>query len=123
MGMRGAAMIDDNERREIADNLRYEADYPGSPVQYMEQFIGDLRHIILGEYAIQFDYSEMFSRLADLIDPDGGQARDAAKMAGSDSDTWQSLYDDTSGCGESEPDLKEFVRRAKALAERGSDGR
>lgn len=34
-------------------------------------------------------------------------------------DTWQSLYDDTSGCGDSEPDFKEFVRRCKALAERG----
>ena len=120
MGVRGAAMITDSERREVADNLRYEADYPGHPIQYMEQFIGDLKHILFGEYAVQFDYSEMFLRLADLIDPDNGHLRDAAKMQEIDADTWQSLYDDTSGCGESEPDLKEFVRRAKALSARGA---
>ena len=36
-------MISDEDRREVARRLRYEADYPGYAVQYMEQFIGDGR--------------------------------------------------------------------------------
>ena len=56
------------EKRTIAENLRYEANYPSRPVRYMEQFIEDLRQIIIvdGGHA---DYSELFSRLADLIEP------------------------------------------------------
>lgn len=62
-------MITDDERREVAENLRHEADYPGHPVQYMEQFIGDLRTIIFSDALCDSDYSEIFSRLADLVEP------------------------------------------------------
>ena len=64
-----------DEKRTIAENLRYEADYPGRPVQYMEQFIMDLRQIIISDGGY-IDYSEMFSRLADLIEPAMGEAEE-----------------------------------------------
>ena len=64
-----------DEKRTIAENLRYEADYPGRPVQYMEQFIEDLRQIIISDGGY-IDYSEMFNRLADLIDPAMGEAEE-----------------------------------------------
>ena len=69
------ACIDD-ERREVAENLRYAADYPGRTIQYMEQFIGTLRDVIFSDVCSGADYSEMFQRLAELIDPDGGEADD-----------------------------------------------
>lgn len=62
-------MPTDTERREVAERLRYEADYPGYAVQYMEQFIGDLRQVLFGDLNPTADYSEMFARLADLIEP------------------------------------------------------
>ena len=62
-------MISDEDRREVARRLRYEADYPGYAVQYMEQFIGDLRQVLFEDLNPTADYSEMFARLADLIEP------------------------------------------------------
>lgn len=64
------------EKRTIAENLRHEADYPGRPIQYMEQFIMDLRQIIISDGGY-VDYSELFSRLADLIDPAMGEVEEA----------------------------------------------
>lgn len=63
-------MVTYDERRALAENLRYAADYPGRPIQYMEQFIGALREIIFSDVCSGADYSEMFQRLADLIDPE-----------------------------------------------------
>lgn len=62
-------MVDDSERREVERRLREEADYPGHAVQYMEQFISDLRQVLFGDLNPTADYSEMFARLADLIEP------------------------------------------------------
>lgn len=62
-------MPTDDERREVAARLREEADYPGHAVQYMEQFISDLRQVLFGDLNPTADYSEMFARLADLIEP------------------------------------------------------
>lgn len=67
-------MPTDDERREVAESLRYAADYPGRPVQYMEQFIEELREAIFSDVCSGADYSEMFQRLAELIDPDGSDA-------------------------------------------------
>ena len=67
-------MVSDDERSEVAENLRYAADYPGRPIQYMEQFISELRETIFSDVCSGADYSEMFQRLAELIDPDGGEA-------------------------------------------------
>ncbi|WP_072500347.1 hypothetical protein [Olsenella phocaeensis] len=63
--------VTDGERREVAENLRSLADYPGQPVRYAEQFRDLLQYEVFSglEY---HDYSETFIRLADLIDPDGG---------------------------------------------------
>lgn len=58
-----------NERRAVAARLREEADYPGHAVQYMEQFISDLRQVLFGDLNPTADYSEIFARLADLIEP------------------------------------------------------
>ena len=68
-------MPTDTERREAARRLREEADYPGHAVQYMEQFISDLRQVLFGDLNPTADYSEMFTRLADLIDPDCEEGR------------------------------------------------
>ena len=62
-------MPTDDERREVVENLRYAADYPGHIVQYMEQFINMLREVIFSDVCSGADYSEMFQRLADLIEP------------------------------------------------------
>ena len=67
-------MVSEDERREVAENLRYAADYPGTPIQYMEQFISMLREVIFSDVCSGADYSEMFQRLAELIDPDGGDS-------------------------------------------------
>ena len=58
----------DEECREVAENLRILADYPGQPVRYAEQFRDLLQDEVFPglEY---HDYSETFTRLADLIDP------------------------------------------------------
>lgn len=67
-------MVSDEKRSEVARSLRYFADYPGRPIQYMEQFINILREVIFSDVCSVADYSEMFQRLAELIDPDGGDA-------------------------------------------------
>ena len=65
--VRGA--MENDERARVARRLREEADYPGHAVQYMEQFISDLRQLLFGDLNPTADYSEMFARLADLIEP------------------------------------------------------
>lgn len=69
-------MVSDEKRRDVAGALRYFADYPGRPLQYMEQFINILREVIFSDVCYRADYSEMFQRLADLIDPESGQNLD-----------------------------------------------
>lgn len=63
-------MVGDKKRREVAENLRYLADYPGVPVRYAEQFRDELSAVVLHD-GFTHDYSELFSRLADLIEPFG----------------------------------------------------
>lgn len=58
-----------DERRDIAENLRYAADYPGYEIRYMEQFVSELRETIFCDVCSDADYSEIFQRLTDLIDP------------------------------------------------------
>lgn len=58
------------ERRRLAGNLRYLADYPGQAVQYAEQFRNLLEEGLLHDCE-PHDYSEIFARLADLIEPEG----------------------------------------------------
>lgn len=52
----------------MAENLRYLADYPGTPVQYAEQFRNELSAVVLPD-GFTHDYSELIQRLADLIEP------------------------------------------------------
>lgn len=61
-------MASDSERREVAENLRYLADYPGAPVRYAEQFRDELSAVVLPD-EFTHDYSELIQRLADLIEP------------------------------------------------------
>ena len=69
-------MISDEERREVAENLRYLADYPGAPVRYAEQFRDELSAVVLPD-GFTHDYSELIQRLADLIEPAMGEAEEA----------------------------------------------
>ena len=61
-------MASDSERREVAENLRYLADYPGAPVRYAEQFRDELSAVVLPD-GFTHDYSELIQRLAGLIEP------------------------------------------------------
>ena len=61
-------MASDSERREVAENLRYLADYPGAPVRYAEQFRDELSAVVLPD-GFTHDYSELIQRLADLTEP------------------------------------------------------
>lgn len=61
-------MTSDQERREVAENLRYLSDYPGAPVRYAEQFRDELSAVVLPD-GFTHDYSELIQRLADLIEP------------------------------------------------------
>ena len=60
-------MATDTERRDVAENLRYLADYPGAPVRYAEQFRDELSAVVLPD-GFTHDYSELLQRLADLIE-------------------------------------------------------
>lgn len=56
------------EKREVAENLRAQAAYPGNSSTYMEAFIEDLKQIIdinnMGN-----NYGDLYDVLADLIEP------------------------------------------------------
>ena len=61
--------VTDDERCKAAENLRYLADYPGAPVQYAEQLRDELYGAVFSD-GLAHDCSELFTRLADLIEPD-----------------------------------------------------
>lgn len=63
-------MATDDERREVAENLRYLADYPGAAVRYAEQLRDELCAVVLPD-GYTHGYSELLQRLADLIEPKG----------------------------------------------------
>lgn len=57
-----------DERREVAEELRYLADFPGQPIRYAVQLRDELFDVVLG-LDERWDYSGLLSRLADLADP------------------------------------------------------
>ena len=61
-------MINDNERREVAENLRNLT--IGHCIQYKEQFFDELAEVVVGFDNYQ-DFDAVLEKLADLIDPDG----------------------------------------------------
>lgn len=56
------------DRRDIAENLRSIAEFPGRHVRYVEQFKELLEDEIFPDVEYH-DYSDMFEQLANLIDP------------------------------------------------------
>lgn len=72
-------MITDKVRREVAENLRYLADYPGAPVQYAEQLRDELYGAVFSD-GLAHDCSELFTRLADLIEPSEPKVRCVAEV-------------------------------------------
>ena len=62
-------VISDKQRREVAENLRYLT--IGSPVRYKEQFFDELADVVLDVWE-PWDFNILFEKLADLIDPEGG---------------------------------------------------
>lgn len=60
--------ISDDERREVAENLRSLA--IGHFIQYKEQFFDELAEVVLG-FEDFHDFNAVLEKLADLIDPDG----------------------------------------------------
>lgn len=57
------------ERREMAENLRHLA--IGHPIKYKEQFFDELAEAVVG-FEDYHDFDVVLDRLADLIDPEGG---------------------------------------------------
>lgn len=67
-------MISDTERREVAENLRYLADYPGAPMRYAEQLRDELYGVVFPD-GLAHDCYELLQRLADLIEPSEPQVK------------------------------------------------
>lgn len=86
-------MPTDDERREVAENLRYLADYPGAPVQYAEQLRDELYGAVFSDW-LAHDYSELLQRLADLIDPGDSQSSVTESQKHCDRDALLELVDE-----------------------------
>lgn len=63
------ALVTDEERREVAENLRSLT--IGSSIQYKEQFFYELSSVVLEPWDYH-DFNAVLEKLADLIDPEGG---------------------------------------------------
>ena len=61
--------ISNNERREVAENLRYLT--IGRSIQYKEQFFDELAEVVVG-FEDYHNFNVVLEKLADLIDPEGG---------------------------------------------------
>ena len=61
--------ISDEERREVAENLRHLT--ISRYIQYKEQFFDELAETVLG-FGGFHDFNTVLEKLADLIDPEGG---------------------------------------------------
>lgn len=62
-------MISDDKRRETAENLRYLT--IGRSIHYKEQFFDELAEVVVG-FENYHDCNVVLEKLADLIDPEGG---------------------------------------------------
>ena len=60
--------ISDEERREVAENLRNLT--IGHLIQYKEQFFDELAEVV--GFEDYHDFNVVLEKLADLIDPEGG---------------------------------------------------
>ena len=60
--------INDNQRREVAENLRYLT--IGHRIRYKEQFFDELAEVVVG-FEDFHDFNVVLEKLADLIDPEG----------------------------------------------------
>lgn len=62
-------MISDQERLEVAENLR---DLTiGRSIQYKERFFDELAEVVV-DFEDYYDFNVVLEKLADLIDPEGG---------------------------------------------------
>ena len=61
--------ISDQERREVAENLRSLT--ISRSIQYKEQFFDELAEVVVG-FEDYHDFDVVLEKLADLIDPEGG---------------------------------------------------
>ena len=59
-------MTSDNERREVAENLR--SLIIGRSIKYKEQFFDELAEVVVG-FEDYHDFNVVIEKLADLIDP------------------------------------------------------
>lgn len=64
----GGARVTDDERREVALDLRDMAVRPY--IRYKEQFFDELADVVLNSWDYH-DFSDVLEKLADFIDPDG----------------------------------------------------
>lgn len=63
-------MITDEERHEVAENLRDL--FYGNRVRYKEEFYELLDETVMPPFTGYHDMNDVFERLADLIGPEGG---------------------------------------------------
>lgn len=62
-------MISDDERREVACELRNMAVRPY--IRYKEEFFDELAEVVLNSFGYH-SFSDVLDKLAELIDPEGG---------------------------------------------------
>ena len=86
-------MITDNERREVAENLRHTA--TDRHIQYKEQFFDELAEAVVGFEGFH-GFEDLLERIADLIDPgDTTESfRDAIMAITDDRDALLAIADD-----------------------------
>lgn len=65
----GFALVTDEERREVSENLRSLT--IGSSIQYKEEFFEELSSVVLNPWDYH-DFNSVLEKLADLIDPEVG---------------------------------------------------
>ena len=66
-------MISDDKRHEVAENLRFLI--IGHYIRYKEQFFDELAEVVVG-FEDYHDFNVVLEKLADLIDPEGGDDED-----------------------------------------------
>lgn len=86
-------MPTDEERREVAENLRHLA--AGHHIRYKEQFLDELAEVVVG-FEDFHGFEDLLERLADLIDPgDTTESfRDAIMAITDDRDALLAIADD-----------------------------
>ena len=99
-------MISDEERREVAENLRDMT--IGHHIRYKEQFFDELAEVVVG-FEDYYDFDVVLEKLADLIEPQERTCRNKYHVNGDRSFTCSACGYEAWTYGDSPCDPEEFV--------------